>query len=76
MSNVVEFNGITSLDLTPDRVIQGALNAKMTEVVIVGFDEDGEFYFASSKADSGDVIYHLEMAKHKLLQIGSDDNGE
>jgi len=74
MDNVVEFNGVTTLDLTPDRVIKEALKAKMTEVVIVGFDEDGEFYFASSQADGGNVIYHLEMAKYHLLKIGNQED--
>ena len=41
----------------------------MAEVVIVGFDEDGDLYFAANKADAGAVIWQLEMAKHRLLKL-------
>ena len=68
MGNVVAFNGITSLNLNPDRVLQGALEAGLTEVVIIGFDADGEEYFATSLADGGDLLWHLERTKLKLLR--------
>lgn len=68
--NVVMYRGVTKLDLNPERVLRAALDASLKDAVIIGFDEDGDFYFASSKADGGLVIYLLEMAKKKLLEIG------
>jgi len=58
---------ITSLDINVERVINGALEAKLDEVVIIGRNADGEFYFASSKSDGGAVLWQLETARLKLM---------
>lgn len=67
--NIVDFPGISKLDLDPARVLQKALDAGMTEVVIIGYDRDGGEYFASSKADGAQVVWHIERAKHRLMTI-------
>lgn len=59
---------ITKLNLDPDRVLSKAIG-ELTEVVVIGFDKDGDEYFASSIADGGSVVFHLERAKHKLMRI-------
>jgi hypothetical protein len=66
--NVVDFGGVTYLDLEPDRVFEKAIG-NVDSVVIIGFDKEGDFYFASSKADAGEVIWLMEMAKKKLLEV-------
>lgn len=66
-SNVIELPVVTTLDLDPDRVLQNTIG-KMSNVIIIGEDKDGEFHFASSKADGGHVIWYLELAKKKLLE--------
>lgn len=70
--NVVYWNGVTTLDSNPQRVLQRALDAGMSSVVIVGFDKDGGEYFASSNADGADVLWHLERAKFKLMVIADE----
>lgn len=67
--NVVEFDGITSLNKPPTRILAKAAGAKLKECVVVGFDEDGGFYFNSSVADGGAVLWLLEMAKKRLLEV-------
>ena len=67
-SNVVDWCGITRLDLDPDRVIDAA-KGKLTDVVILGHDIDGEEYFASSQADGGTVLWLMERAKMKRLGV-------
>jgi hypothetical protein len=67
-AEIVEFNGITALDINPQMVIHGALDAGLTHVVIIGFDANGDEYFASSMADAGDVNWHLERAKWNLMR--------
>jgi hypothetical protein len=66
--NVVELKVVTKLDVPPDKLLEKAMG-KLTEVVILGFDHDGQEWFASSKADAGGVVWHLERAKHKLLLL-------
>ena len=73
MAEIIDLPVVTTLDTSPDSVIDAASSAGLTEVVIVGFTEAGELYFASSKADAGDVIWHLEMAKFRLLQVCEGD---
>ena len=66
MSNVINFTGITKLDLPPDRVLESAKD-RLEGVVILGFDKEGGEYFASSYADGGDVLWLLERCKLRIL---------
>ncbi len=67
--NVVDLGNVTKLDLPPNRILSKALDGNLQSVVLMGYDEDGEFYFASSQADGGDVLWLLELAKHQLMAI-------
>jgi hypothetical protein len=60
---------ITSLDLPCERLLNAALESTLQRVIIVGTDADGEFYFASSMANGRDVLWWLEVAKRKLLEL-------
>ena len=71
MSNVVRFTGITTLDLDADHVLESAIG-QLDGVVVVGFDKDGQEYFASSYADGGDVLWLFERAKKRLLEMPDD----
>lgn len=68
MSNVIPLGNITTLDLPPDRVLDAA-KGKLESVVIIGWTEDGEEYFASTDPDSGSVIWLLERFKKALLAV-------
>jgi hypothetical protein len=70
MSNVVEPSFITKLDSPTERILRKAQEADLGTVVVIGWDESGEFYFASSVADGGETLWLLEMAKKKLLEAG------
>ena len=70
--NVVPLRCVTSLPLDPNRVIRSALEAGMTEVVIIGYTKDGGEYFSASIGDGGDVLWHLERAKLKLLRVADE----
>ncbi len=72
-NNVVEFDGITRLDIPAERILQRSIDSKLADAVVVGFDSEGDFYFCSSAADAGTVIYLLELAKKKLLEIGDEE---
>jgi len=70
--NVIPWEGITRLDTDPSRVIEAAAKVDFEHVVIIGFCAGGSEYFASSQADGGSVLWHLERAKHKLMLIADD----
>lgn len=73
MGEVVKFNGITRLNTDPNLVLESALSRGLTEVTIIGYDEDGEEFFSSSQADGGDVLWMIKRAKIKLLRVADDD---
>lgn len=71
MSKVIPFTGITKLDMPPDHILEQA-KGKLEGVVVMGYREDGEEYFASSYADGGTVNWLLDRCKTKLLAVGEE----
>jgi hypothetical protein len=71
VDNVTVLPVVTSLDVPCERLLTAALESTLQKVIIIGTDAEGEFYFASSTTDGGDVLWWLEIAKRKLLESGS-----
>jgi hypothetical protein len=69
MGNVINFTGITKLDLPPDRILDQA-KGQLQGVVIIGYDNEGKEFFASSYADGGTVLWLMERLKKQLLAVG------
>ncbi len=72
MGKVVNLDVVTRLDLPPSRILRGALDTDLESVVILGYDRDGEEYFASSVADGGAVLWLMERLKAQLLSVLDD----
>lgn len=68
MNNVIPLGCVTKLDLPVDRVLEAAKD-QIEGVVILGYDKEGESYFASTYADGGDVLWLLEKCKKALLDV-------
>jgi len=58
---------LTRLDLPVDRVLDMA-KEKLDTVVLLGYDKDGEEYFASTYAANSKTLWLLERLKHILMQ--------
>ncbi len=71
MSKVIPFKGITKLDLDPDTILENN-KGKLEGVVIMGWDKNGNEYFASSYADGGTVLWLVERMKKALLEIADE----
>jgi hypothetical protein len=67
MGKVIPFTGVTKYDLDPDMVLENS-KGKLEGFVIIGYDKDGEEYFASTYADGGTVLWLAERMKKKLLE--------
>ena len=67
MAKVIPLGGVTRLDLPVDRILEAA-KKKLEGVVLLGYDKDGAFYFASTYADGGEVLWLLEKLKKQLLE--------
>ena len=71
MGKVVNFTGITKLDMPPDRILEAGIG-RLEGVVILGYDKDGDEYFASSYADGGTVNWLMDRLKKQLLSVGDE----
>lgn len=67
--NVVTLDTPTTLDIPAERVLDGAKEAELRCVIVLGHKEDGELYFASSLGGVAEVLWLLEKAKHNLLDF-------
>lgn len=67
MSNVTYLDVETTLDIPPERVLAGAIEQGLAEVMVIGHTEKGELYLASSGGDSKDLLWLLEAAKREVL---------
>ena len=73
MSNVKDFPlglnaGETRIDSDPDQILSAAVG-KLAEVVIVGYEPDGSFYFASTRSSGPETLWLLAQAQRRLLEI-------
>jgi len=70
VGDVVKFGGETRLDIDPNDVLEGAKD-KLQNVIVIGWEDDkeGSFWFASSQASGPEVIWLLELAKQRLLDV-------
>jgi len=50
-----------------NRVLAAARRKKLTDVLIIGYDENGELYTGVNQPDGPEVLWLLELAKAKLL---------
>ena len=66
MGEVIQFRGITKLDLDADTVLENT-KGELDGFVIAGFDKDGNEYFSSTYADGGTVLWLIEKLKKRLL---------
>ena len=70
MAKIIPFSGVTKLDMPPDVILEQA-KGQLEGVLIIGYDNEGGLYTASSYADGGTALWLLEQTKHRLLH-GAD----
>lgn len=68
---IISFGGTTTLNMPPDKVLKSAIG-KLESVIIIGYDKNENEYFASSIADSGDILWLIERCKQELLTLSED----
>jgi len=73
-AQVIRWHGITRHDIPVERILEAAGGADLRVAVVIGYDAEGDEYFASSIADGADVIWLLERCKLQLLTTGVDPN--
>lgn len=63
---VVKLNAPYYGNLQPDQILEGA-RGKLTGVLLIGVDDEGEPYCASSYGDAGTNLILIERFKQFLL---------
>lgn len=63
---VIPLGNVTRLNLPPDRILEAA-KGRLENVVLMGQEADGSYYFASSAADGGVVLWLMEKLRLKLM---------
>ena len=78
MGDVIEL-GLTAHQLTPERVLEIAKAAKLTDIVVAGNTPDGNVFFCMSKVEACEANWLLDCAKKMLMDSAIidvvDDNG-
>lgn len=72
-AQVIEYPGATTLDLDPDRVLEGAKAVDFDDVLVIGLDADSKLYMAGSTGDIGHMLLIVEMAKARIMRIASGE---
>lgn len=68
MSEVTYLHKLTTMGVPPSRVAQGALDADLKQVVVIGEEEDGSLYLASSSGNNAENLWLIEVAKKFILE--------
>lgn len=53
--------------IVPDSVLRGAMG-RLREVIVIGKEPDGEYYYAASNADGRWAIFHAERFKEFIMR--------
>lgn len=67
--NVVKLDTPTRYDRKPAEILKSAYDEGLTDVIVIGFDKDGQEYFAASNSDGAEAVWLLERTKLKLLRL-------
>lgn len=64
-AQILEWRGLTKVDLPAGHVLKTALDDQPDSAVVVGW-KDGDLYFKSSHASASETIFLLQRAIHTL----------
>lgn len=64
---VIPLNTLTTCDIPCNDVLEGAKDV-VSDVIVLGYDENNELYVASHKSDIAELNLLLDIAKQFLLQ--------
>lgn len=72
MIDATQENKTHGPDVKADNVLQTAINEGLQNVIVIGWNADGDFYFSSSYSDGPETLWLLAQAQRQLLQAGEE----
>jgi hypothetical protein len=73
MGDILQFEGMTTVDVPPEETLNSAKRWGMTKCIIIGIAEDNELCFGGSFSDVPLINLLLDRAKHYILN--DDESG-
>jgi hypothetical protein len=67
-AEIVNFPGTTKCDVPVANVLDAAVSCDLKEAIVIGREQDGTAFYASSLGDAGHIILELEKFKKMLLE--------
>lgn len=64
---ILQFSGVSYAPLPPAKILVEAKKADLDEVLVVGVDKEGLFYFGSSNSNCGDLMWLLKNCEKYLM---------
>lgn len=69
MGDVVILDVETTLPIPPERVLQGAIENNIEDVVVIGWNKKTKkLYLASSMAKPAEILLYLELGKSFIMR--------
>jgi hypothetical protein len=72
-AEILELGCMTKLDIPPEKILRAALDADLSEVVVIGLNKKGRLYNAASKSSLAEILFVLEFAKAALMRDQFED---
>lgn len=67
MGEVIEGGFDTVADIPVDKVLAGAMNGNIEDVLVLGIDDQGNFYIAASSGSCALNLLMVETARAEIL---------
>lgn len=59
-----------SVNYTPEQALASALKADLTDVIVLGYDQDGDLFVRSSKMTRAEGLFMVKRAEHWCMVGG------
>lgn len=66
-ADLVRFPGTTKVNLPAANVLETAVACDLKEAIVIGRNQDGSAFYASSLGDAGHILLELEKFKRMLM---------
>lgn len=73
MGDILQFDGITTVEIPVEDILEKAKNWEMIKCIVVGIDADNELCFGGSFSDTPLINLLLDHAKNHI--INNDESG-
>lgn len=65
--NTIEFRGATSVPLPVNKVLDGARDGNLVEVIVIGVGQDDQIHIYSTSGNLATMVGLLRIADNELL---------